>query len=287
MPPRKKGGGRSNSRSGSSSSEGKGNKATAYERARRKDIGTVALPTVSAFLVAFIGLMLAQNPFPEIVDNARRADVLERLRAILSNAAFVRWLTAVQTANGGITAASPEYQREQHFENLNEVRVMMTSVYAARAGRPAPNPDGVYAANRATAQDMHITTGGLREFLNYGAPSPVSVIMGGRRALAATQEPVPVAAPQYFPQGAQAGANPPAGPPQRQAGKAPQAPQAPQVCQYCGKNGHAAAVCRTRLADERARAAPPAPALAPPAPPQTDEERMRALFAAYLKTLPK
>ena len=56
--------------------------------------------------MSFIALMMAQNPFPEIVDHARRASVLERLQAILSNAAFVRWLTAVQTANGGITAAS-------------------------------------------------------------------------------------------------------------------------------------------------------------------------------------
>ena len=112
MPPRRQ---RSASRSSSGSSDRKGDKSTHYERARRKDIGTVAVPTVSAMLVAFIALMMAQNPFPEIVDHARRAAVLERLRAILSNAAFVRWLTAVQTANGGITAASPEYQREQHF----------------------------------------------------------------------------------------------------------------------------------------------------------------------------
>ena len=284
MPPRNKK--RSASHSSSGSSDGKGDKATHYERARRKDIGTVAVPTVSAMLVSFIALMMAQNPFPEIVDHVRRAAVLERLRAILSNAAFVRWLTAVQTANGGITAASPEYQREQHFEYLNEVRVMMSLVFAARAGRPAPNPDGVYAANRASAQEMQLDTGGVRAFLNFGAPSPVSVIMGGRRALEATQEAVPVAAPQRAaaPQGGQGGAQYAAAAPQRQPGA--KGPQAPQVCQYCGKIGHPAVACRTRKADE-ARAAPPAPAQAAPAPPQTDEERMRALFAAYLKTLPK
>ena len=284
MPPRNKKRGGSPSNSGSSS-EGKGDKATHYERARRRDIGTIASPLVSPMMVSFIALMMAQNPFPEIVDHARRASVLERLQAILSNAAFVRWLTAVQTANGGITAASPEYQREQHFEYLNEVRVMMALVFAARAGRPTPNADGVYAANRATAQEMQLDTGGVRAYLQFGAPSPVTVIMGGRRSLEAAQEPVPATAPPRAAapqQGGQGGGL--AAPQPRQ----PKGPQAPQVCQYCGKLGHPAAGCRARRADE-ARAAQPPPAQAPvaPAPHQTDEERMRALFAAYIKTLPK
>ena len=274
-----------------SSREAKGDKASNYVRARTKAIGSVVDPKLGDELKAFIALMLVQNPFREITDPVRRAEILERLNAILADEQFVRWLDAVTTNNGEIDDKSPEYQREAHFLRLNEVRVLMALVFNARAGRPSPNADGLYAANRATAQEMQLTTGGLTQFLQFGAPSPVTVLVQGRRALMATQghtaAPHQAVAPQHagpaLHHPVAAPFNPPA--PPGQQGPAPlQRPGGPrprEVCGYCGKLGHAAAMCRTRRQHET----PPAPTAAPAT--QTEEDRMKTAFAAYLKSLPK
>ena len=129
-----------------SSREAKGDKASNYVRARTKAIGSVVDPKLGDELKAFIALMLVQNPFREITDPVRRAEILERLNAILADEQFVRWLDAVTTNNGEIDDKSPEYQREAHFLRLNEVRVLMALVFNARAGRPSPNADGLYAS---------------------------------------------------------------------------------------------------------------------------------------------
>ena len=264
--------------SGSSRSSGGGrrstNKAQAWERARRKDCGTAAAPAAGPAIVDFVKLMMEPVPFPEITDEGRRAEIIERLKAITQNVNMVRWLKAIiADPTAGLAANAGEHLRFEFFDLLVEIRGLLAMVEAAKALRPAPNPDGLYAANTATAATMNMDAGGLKSYMEHGQPTAVTIAVHGRRAVRAGTPALRL--PQRDAQrDAQRDVQNNNNNPQVRGGGAP--------CGYCGKIGHVAQVCRARIADERRAPPPPRPAAPAPGPP-VDGDALRAAFEKWLK----
>ena len=294
MPPR---GNRARSRSSSGSSNGhrggKGKEKTCA-KARAVDCGDVASPQASPALLEFLQRMTEANPFIEVIDAPRRAEIQELIRGVMQDPGhveiFQEMIAGAGNVRAGITAASPFHARAAFFRALLTVRHIRMVVQAAVAGRPTPNINGLHQADMATADEMKQSPEGLKGFLASMAPSPLTVLVVGRRGLMATQQAVrvepavpavaawapavPAVVPVAVPIAAPAGGGPAVG---------------RVTCQYCGKVNHSAAACNVRKRDEAQAARGPQARAQPLAPPRTaaipGDAQQTAAMLALLKEL--
>ena len=253
--------------------------------------GDVADPRASQAILEFTRRMTDANPFIEVIDATRRTEIQELVRAVMQDPGHVEIIQDMIAGAGqvraGITAASPYHARAAFFRVLLAVRHIRMVVQAAVAGRATPNINGLHQADLATAEDMKQSPEGLKGFLASVAPSPLTVLVIGRRGLMATQHVQAPVAPIVAPVVAVAPV----------AAHAVVAPgTARVVCQYCGKTNHTAAACNVRKRDEAvaqggrgrgANAQPPAPAPPRPAAPGAPLDQTATMLAMLRDLLEK
>ena len=98
------------------------------------------------------------NPFIEVIDVPRRAEIQELIRGVMQDPGHVEiyqeMIPGAGNVRAGITAASPYHARAAFFRALLAVRHIIMVVQASVAGRPTPNINGLHQADMATADEM-------------------------------------------------------------------------------------------------------------------------------------
>jgi len=280
-------------------------KAAIFVKATRAKIGSEDTPKLDVDTLTFVSENMVTEPaFKALVGiNTPHVKTLRmRRQAFLTIRAYVDVCEDVNNENPSCKADGAGVNRcvkKFVFDCFREIFVLAQMYEHCRNGGEPINPNGWFRAAGTSAEQIHLSTGGLASFLQYGEPTLVSYIVMALEARESTLPPPmqllvagSIQGHQMAPQTlGQVEVHPKR---QREAEGMRQQTVPPYewVCSFCGKPRHSAMVCRDRLREEKKQKAQlhqlQSPVRAPPAqlttsgvPPTADEAEAYARFQRF------
>jgi len=282
-------------------------KAAIFVKATRAKIGTEDVPKLDVDTLAFISENMVTEPaFKALVGiNGPHVKTLRmRRQAFLTIRPYVDVCEDVNNDNPSCkadVAGTNKCVKKFIFDCFREIFVLAQMYEHCRNGGEPINPNGWFRAAGTSAEQIHLSTGGLTSFLQYGEPTLVSFIV---MALEARESTVPPSMPlpslggiqghPVVPQTSNLGLAEVHPKRQREAEGMRQQTFPPYewVCSFCGKPRHNAMVCRDRLREEKKQKAqlhqlqgpvraPPAQPITSGVPPTADEAEAYARFQRF------
>ena len=237
-------------------------KADIFCKSVKARIGSLDAPKLHKDLLTFVSENLAtDSAFKALMGNqGKQAQALRKRRqAFLTIRAYVELVDDVNDTNPSCKAdgaAADKCYKEFVFGAFKEILVLDTMYEQARINADAINPNGYYRAFGATADQIHMSTGGLAGFLAHGEPTLVSYVVSAMDA-------VEIGSPSQIANSAplaQMNVTSPMQPVSdlkrgREGEGMIQLTSPPYgwVCAFCLKPNHSENVCRIRIKEEKKR----------------------------------
>lgn len=235
-------------------------KADIFAKSVKSKIGTLAAPKLSLDMLTFVAENLeSEAPFKAINgNNSKQAQALRKRRqAFLMVKGYAELVCDVNDQNPSCHADGPAVDacvKEFVYGAFKEILTLDTMYEQVRIGGDPINPNGYYRAFGATADHIHMSTGGLTGFLTQGEPTLVTLLVTAIEAQEASgtaHGSVLNIAPMTGGQGF--------GMPHQEAKRGREGegmiqqtvPPYGWVCAFCQKPNHSALVCRNRIKEEK------------------------------------
>jgi len=245
-------------------------KADLFVKARIAKIGTIAAPKLNQDTLTWVAENLtSDHPFKgiSVTSTSKQAKQLrDRRRAFMMVQGYVDLVEDVNDQNPSCKADGvgvDQCMKVFVFGGFREILVLETMHEQVKIGGEPINPNGYFRAFAASADQIHLSQGGLSTFLTQGEPSLVSYMVIALEAMenpSTVLPPMTVSAGQFGMASFAAPALLPPPPSMMEIAKRARettgmiqqtTPPYLWVCEFCHKPSHSANVCRLRLKEEK------------------------------------
>ena len=242
-------------------------KADIFCKSVKTRIGTAAAPKLSPEALGFVAENLASDSAFKAINgnNGKQAQALRKRRqAFLSIKSYVELIDDVNDQNPSCKADGAGVEKcykEFVFGAFKEILVLDVMYEQVRIGGDPINPNGHYRAFGATADQIHMSTGGLSGFLTQGEPTLVSMMVmaieaqeNANSSTGVIPPPLMVTPPHHNPVQHQPLDHGKRDRETSTEGKVQMTvPPFNWVCAFCHKPSHSSLVCRDRIKQDKAR----------------------------------
>lgn len=241
-------------------------KADIFCKSVKARIGSLDAPKLHKDLLTFVSENLTtDSAFKALMgDQGKQAQALRKRRqAFLTIRAYVELVDDLNDNNPSCKADGvvDKCIKEFVFGAFKEILVLDTMYEQARIKADAINPNGYYRAFGATADQIHMSTGGLSGFLAHGEPTLVSYVVAAMEAMenGSPAQALTQASTVGLAQGVGSAHSSVPVIPDLKRGREGEGmiqqttPPYGWVCAFCLKPNHSALVCRLRIKEEKKR----------------------------------
>jgi len=236
-------------------------KADLFCKAVKARIGTLSAPKMNQDMLTFVAENLAsESSFKAILGNAgpQALKLRRRRQAFLLYKPYVDLVADVNDQNPSCKADGANVDscyKEFVFSAFKEILVLDTMYEQVRISGDAINPNGYFRAYGASADQIHMSIGGLNGFPAQGEPTLVSYLVMALDGMENGTQSVGIGGslPQVQPQAQSPATTQLLEKRGREGDGMVQQTTPPYgwVCAFCHKPNHNAMQCRNRIKEEK------------------------------------